>query len=289
MAYCNRCDRHFNSHGAWVQHVNDSSAHWMCWKCDSDFMSWNALLSHYVNSPYHSYCRHCEEDFDDDDELEEHMEDCHWWCRHCDQVFRNERGLKEHYRQSPAHHYCIDCDRHFMSDSHLRSHRNSKLHHPQDVGCPFRGCGMSFVSRSALVLHLESGGCASRVSKREIDHFVRQKDTHNIITDPSRMITGGVEVYKEYIATRGSWNGHAYECVLCHREFRQLDDLNKHLASPRHQSKSYRCPNISCGVHFSTLSGLCQHIESEKCGVFKFRAVRDTMDKVFDDMRRLSL
>jgi hypothetical protein len=35
-----------------------------------------------------------------------------------------------------------------------------------------------------------------------------------------------------------------------------LMDLNRHLASPRHQEKVYRCPLSTCQTHFVSLSGL---------------------------------
>ncbi|EIW87169.1 hypothetical protein CONPUDRAFT_96469 [Coniophora puteana RWD-64-598 SS2] len=286
MAYCERCERPFNSQRALDQHIEDSSSHWLCSQCDKDFETHNARLQHFVNSREHSYCRECEEDFDDDEERDQHMEDEHWWCSNHDKVFKNERGLKEHYRQSPAHHYCVDCDRPFNAEWSLRQHLNSKTHRTADVPCPFNGCGQAFVSKSALVSHLENGGCRSGVNRRMVDNYVRQLDRDNIIT--TRLLTDG-DSTTTFIATNRSWNGRAYQCYFCHAPFRTLVDLNKHLASPRHQARSYRCPMSSCGAHFNTLSGLCQHIESETCGVHRFQVVQNTMDSVYNGMRRLTM
>ncbi|KAJ7741718.1 hypothetical protein B0H16DRAFT_1890454 [Mycena metata] len=47
--------------------------------------------------------------------------------------------------------------------------------------------------------------------------------------------------------------------------------LNRHLASPRHQSKIY--PFL---------------IESERCGVSEFKVVQNTMDDLMGKMRRLT-
>ncbi|KAJ6517249.1 hypothetical protein C8R47DRAFT_250607 [Mycena vitilis] len=289
MAYCERCCRFFNSYSAQRQHEENSPNHYICHQCDRDFTSWNALKQHFVQSRVHDYCQRCDEHFDDEEELEDHYNAAHHYCGSCREFFQNALGLHEHYRQSARHHYCAPCKRHFMSASNLTSHLNSALHRPKDVPCPGKGCGLAFVSRSALILHLESGTCKSGADRQTINRYVRQYDTKNIITDPARLLTGGgggSDV--TYTATSRSWNGSAYECYLCHVGYRTLAALNQHLASPRHQDKIYVCPLNVCRQHFPTLSGLCQHIESERCGVSKFKVVQNTMDDLVGKMRRLT-
>ncbi|KIJ66503.1 hypothetical protein HYDPIDRAFT_109547 [Hydnomerulius pinastri MD-312] len=285
MTYCNRCDRYFSYWTAFNQHVNNSSSHNICDDCDRDFPTWLGLKEHYVQSPRHHYCQQCNDLYPSHDSLITHYYNQHDYCGSCNKVFKNEHGLHEHNRQS--HHYCVSCKRLFQSESNLRAHLNSSLHRPRDVSCPFRGCGLSFVSKSALALHLESGSCKSGVNRRMVDQYVRQMDRNNFITDPSRLLTAG-DREVDYIATDGSWNGRAYECVLCHSLFGALRDLNRHLASPRHQDKIYRCPLDTCRMNFSTLSALCQHVESERCGVAKFRPVKDAMDRMFNGVARLT-
>lgn len=148
---------------------------------------------------------------------------------------------------------------------------------------------MAFINKSALVLHLESGSCRSGVDRRLIDNWVRKNDRSNLITNPARLITAGERGNVKLFATEQSWNGQAYECVLCHTQFRGLIDLNRHLVSPRHQERIYRCPLSSCNAHFVSLSALCQHIESERCGVTKFRAVKDAMDSLLSRVGRLTV
>ena len=74
-------------------------------------------------------------------------------------------------------------------------------------------------------------------------------------------------------ATERAWNGLHYECYLCHRTFASLPALNQHLNSPRHEDDLYHCPTglRGCGSEFRTLSGFCQHLESEQCGVHRFK------------------
>ncbi|KAG6332194.1 hypothetical protein ID866_6896 [Astraeus odoratus] len=286
MVYCERCDRYFSFRSAYLQHIRDSAGHNVCDDCDLDFSSWQGLKEHWVQSPHHFYCQYCNSHFDDNSDLVDHYIDDHYYCEPCGKVFKTEHGLHEHNRQ--CHHYCVSCRRVFLSAQNLTAHLNSSIHKPKDVLCPLRGCGQSFVSKSALILHLESGSCRSGANRRLVNDYVRRMDHTNIITDPSRLLTAGEDDKVDYIATEASWNGRAYECVLCHSCFRKLVDLNRHLASPRHQSKIYKCPLSSCQTRFNTLSGLCQHIESEKCGVAKFKVVKQTLDDVFSSMGRIT-
>jgi hypothetical protein len=176
-----------------------------------------------------------------------------------------------------------------FTDQPLLQHLNSSVHRPKDVVCPFRGCGLKFVSCSALVLHLEGGACRSGIDRTTINRYVRQYDTSNIITDPSRLLTNGATSDNtKYYATERSWNGYKYECYLCHSNFSSLASLNQHLASPIHQDKIYICPASTCRARFTALSALCQHIESEKCGVSKFKVVQNTMDSFLGQMGRLT-
>jgi hypothetical protein len=148
---------------------------------------------------------------------------------------------------------------------------------------------LTFVSRSAMVLHLESGGCRSGVNRRIVDRYVREYDRTNVITNPARLLTAGSSNEVTYYASSAAWNGSSYECYLCHTGFRTLPSLNQHLASPRHQEKVYFCPLSSCCVEFTTLSALCQHIESERCGVGRFERVQNAMDSIVGRMGRLTM
>ncbi|KAF8167256.1 hypothetical protein B0H34DRAFT_644835 [Crassisporium funariophilum] len=261
MTFCAPCQRSFVSWSAYDQHRRKSSFHEFCSACDVDFDTFTGLKEHWVQSPRHAYCQHCSQHFNDRSELEEHYHDHHSYCGPCNKIFVNDYGLQEHYRQSPLHHYCESCKRMFQSFSNLQAHLNSSIHRPKDVVCPFNGCDMKFVSRSALVLHLEGGGCRSGMDRATIN---------------------------KYYATEASWNGRGFECYLCHNPYTSLRGLNQHLGSPRHQGRIYVCPASDCRMRFTTLSALCQHIESEKCGVSKFKAVQNTMDSFLGQMGRLT-
>jgi hypothetical protein len=169
---------------------------------------------------------------------------------------------------------------------------------PRTVICPGRGCGKSFTSHANLILHLESGTCRSGATRQTVNRRVIELDRGRLITDPRRLIQGPDGEYTrtksnviETWATGASWNGSAYECVLCYKTFPQLPRLNAHLQSPAHADQIYRCPTAldGCATHFRTLSGLVQHIESGACGVRKFkRQVTNFMDDLTSRMKRLT-
>ncbi|KAH9915944.1 uncharacterized protein BXZ73DRAFT_106010 [Epithele typhae] len=294
MPECYPCDRWFNSEQALEQHLENSSAHNYCSSCERDFASSGALEQHYSQSKRHAYCRECEEHFGDFEDLYEHYADEHIWCESCHKLFACEVGLHEHRRQVHADRYCPSCERMFQQPSNLHSHLRSSVHQSADIACPMRGCSKSFISRAALVIHLESGGCASGIDRRLVDKIAHKLDRHGTITDPARMLEygqGGVEVTDQW-ATAHAWNGDAFECYLCAREFQTLDSLNQHLRSPAHAKDKYRCPTMwkGCEGQFKTLSGFLQHIESEACGAWRFKGNMDRMiDGLSSKMKRITV
>ncbi|KZT26764.1 hypothetical protein NEOLEDRAFT_1177345 [Neolentinus lepideus HHB14362 ss-1] len=199
--------------------------------------------------------------------------------------FKNEYGLQEHYRQSPLHFYCASCDKHFGSDNSLRNHLKSSIHVERTVQC--RWCPKTFPTVAALALHLESSTCASGIDRARVNAFVRSIDPHNLIT--KRLITGpsgSNTTVQSTVATEAAWNGYCYEYYFCPCEFQTLAALNQHLNSPAHEAKIYKCPH--CQIEFRCVSGLVQHVESEKCGVYKFPATKSVMDSITTGMRRLT-
>lgn len=200
--------------------------------------------------------------------------------------------MHQHNRQ--VHWYCESCRRTFQSEHGLDMHLNtSAIHNPRQHVCPGRGCGRAFVAYGDLALHLESGACPSGFNRRNINDTVIRADRQNIITNPSRLIgyREDAPVTRTW-ATANSWNGFAYECILCHKEFRQLSALNAHLESPAHEDRIYRCPAQynGCSSEYRTLSGLLSHVERSECGVTRFRRrMTDTLDDITSRMRRIAV
>ncbi|KAM5541067.1 hypothetical protein V8D89_005378 [Ganoderma adspersum] len=279
MPRCDSCDRWFKNERALEQHKDDSSMHHICHDCNKDFASNMALIQHFTQSPRHHYCRSCDEHFHDWDDLYDHYDEEHYYCSICNQVYESELGLHEHRRIIHADEYRVPCKRMLRDNNALRHHQRSTLHQGRKIDCPMKGCSKSFVSRAALVHHLESGGCLSGITRDMVNRIVAKLDKHGVLTDSSRLIGAGEETVTSTWATSRAWNGQRYECYLCHRTFAALLDLNQHLNSPVHADKAYRCPSawMGCGATFKTLSGFCQHVESEQCGVHRFKREMDNL------------
>ncbi|KAH7343793.1 hypothetical protein B0J17DRAFT_643954 [Rhizoctonia solani] len=284
MAYCDRCDRWFNSEHAYNAHCRDSSRHHICYPCGIDFQTYERLDRHLRKSSKHSYCSWCYEDFQDEYDLDDHYEQCHEYCSSCQLWLDTADDLANHNKTQ--HYYCVECDRFFMNANNLQAHRNSSRHRPKSISCPGSGCNAQFVSRSALLLHFEGGGCRSGLTRNKLNRLIAERDQFNFVTNPNRLITGTTETW----ATEHAWNGYSYECYFCHRGFKSLAQLNQHLASPAHEQALYHCPKLGhgCQAQFKTLSGLCQHIEGGSCGVMRFKVVQDNMDNLVRGMNRLT-
>lgn len=170
------------------------------------------------------------------------------------QILNSERGLHEHNRQK--HPNCKSCKRVFENQNNLNAHFRSSIHKPANLYCVGKDCKRSFITEAALVLHCESGSCSSGVNRQNINPT-------GFLCDSPSSERGAVW------PTLRCWNGDAYECILCHHEFRTLPALDSHLQSLVHEQSMCRCPprQGGCNQEFRTWSGLFQHVESECCGV----------------------
>jgi len=266
----------------------------MCWKCDKDFTNQNARIQHYKNSSRHSWCGGGGPDcgvFDSRKEMVEHAEEAHWFCVECLTIYPNENRLN--YHLGTEHDYCSECKRFFMNANNLKMHLNSKLHKIANVPC-FGGCDRKFISISDAILHIENGRCPSGLTDASLKRYVIRNDRSHIITNPSRLIgydSSGTDNPPGYATEQSRNEDGWYECVLCSREFKSLTGLNRHYASAVHEAKVFRCPNHTngCPKHFSTLSGVIQHVEDGYCGARESRRVRDEFSDLMNNMGRLRL
>lgn len=163
-------------------------------------------------------------------------------------------------------------------------------------------CKRRFVTATGVAHHLESSACphAPYIDRDNVYQFIRSKDPHGAISKKLLSWHGS----DRYEATGRSWNGYAYECYFCHRQFGQLRSLNQHLNSPARtslgfctcashpvdesfldQQDLYHCPNRACRLNFKTLASVINHLESESCGFMRFGAVQAKMGNVLSGDR----
>lgn len=242
-----------------------------CQECNRDFVNRAAYLQHKKTASRHNA----------------------WTCTRCSgKRFASRGNLTSHYIQ--CHWYCATCKRFFNSSSNLKSHLSSSIHRPKTFRCMGVGCNRMFTCISAVAHHLESGACRSNMTRAAVNRIAIRLDGNNVITNPARLIQGPTgyqapESTPTY-ATESSWNGRFYGCFLCNSEFVKLESLNQHMRSPVHEVDIYRCPNRDgCRRVFTTISGLCQHIEYDKCGVRRFKYAKLALKSMMAGARRIGL
>jgi len=185
-------------------------------------------------------------------------------CAVCKSLFNNKHSYEQHTNDSSVHikrtFHCVKCER-------------------------------TFKNSSALAQHVEASSCI-RLSHQRLLNGVRAAErvtghtsylTKSLLTNNNSDDNAKSTIY----ATKKSWNGHAFECSLCHKLFSKLQSLNQHLQSPPHMSKEYRCPNRSCGKEFTTLSGVVRHLEDGKCGGVKIEAIQRATHNLIDRFSNL--
>lgn len=257
-----------------------------CERCRVEFVSDHVLWQHEAKSPKHNICDACNEDFSTARAFNQHYAECHEerHCQWCHMYFDKSLALIQHHRTQ--HRYCNICDLAFRDGEAIEAHNVSAEH--TLISCPGRKCNRRFGSAAALISHLEFGACSSKMNRNKINQLAVDLDRTNVITNPLRLLRApdGYAAPPHpiiNIATELSFNGQAYECFLCHREFKKLEGLNQHLVSPVHEAAIYRCPQQwqGCNTEFRTLSGLCQHVEKQRCAVRRFNR---PMQKVVESM-----
>lgn len=165
-------------------------------------------------------------------------------------------------------------------------HLHGSAHRGGSLSCPF--CKKPHTTASGVAHHLETGSCqkAANLNRETIYKFVRQQDRTGIITN--KMLTWCDEDNGNYTATSATYNGHQYECYLCHREYQTLRALNQHLGSPTHKQRIYHCFGRGCARQFTALAALFSHLESESCGATRFNVVQQNVNGMLTGRRMIA-
>ncbi|EIW56295.1 uncharacterized protein TRAVEDRAFT_49131 [Trametes versicolor FP-101664 SS1] len=315
MAECIRCSRTFSDANDLLFHALVSDNHHRCRDCDEDYTTKAELRQHFVDSPKHFYCFRCNLHLATQIALVKHNGWTHRRrprvVAHSGSTsptstlsvsstistlsVSSSPEAKEQEKTKFTDRYCVPCKRAFMSPGNLRSHQRSHIHQGRRIPCPFSGCGKRFVSTAAVFIHLESGTCASGMTLDKLVRLVARVDHEHILTIPDRLanVTTNANIHTNTnkpfpsssttgVSMRGRVryvrDGALYRCSACGKAFRTYLAFTRHAGSAAHAAQVFRCPLAhGCGAEFRTFSGLCQHVESERCRV---RGLRDMVDKV---------
>ncbi|KND01554.1 uncharacterized protein SPPG_09108 [Spizellomyces punctatus DAOM BR117] len=242
-----------------------------CEKCGRYFVDWRAREQHW-NTVHTFPCNDCNRTFNSSRALQNHRQDKHTHvCRYCDKQYSYASDLEDHVEL-----HCSICGQLFGSVHSRVQHQQSSVHRPKTNVCPF--CNKSFSTLSALTGHVESGVCTQqRFGRKQVKQFVqkreRQLNLQGSLLVP-RITNGPSDIDVPQYATERSWNGSAYECAMCYREFSTLRALNGHLVS--HEPADYRCAN--CDMRFKVLSAVMKHWEQSSCGIKVAHMARKLVD-----------
>ncbi|GAA5900499.1 hypothetical protein JCM6882_001262 [Rhodosporidiobolus microsporus] len=292
---CRGCDRDFDGRESLMKHLKQSSKHNYCASCDRDFRLFDDQRKHWIESSHHFFCTFCSTHHDDKEALSRHCDREHYRCEACGDYFRTEELRFEHGRES--HIFCVEHRRAFKSEANYKAHLASAFHVPRNVPCPTSsssGCTHTFVSRSAAILHLETGTCTSGLTRAKLDAVVRGVDRSGILITPAaRSDNSASPVSPAQAAADAEFDSgrQAYRCPRCaSTRFRTRRALEQHLSSPAscsgRQEKLYRCADPACARRFGTLSGLEQHAEVKTCDLRKMVQPQSVMEKVLTKLAR---
>ncbi|PYI34658.1 hypothetical protein BP00DRAFT_364355 [Aspergillus indologenus CBS 114.80] len=284
MYDCETCSRQFHSWSACVQHMN-VKGHWETFECETcgeEFRTQEDVDDHVYNYGHYSprfSCETCDKTFCSSRAASQHMNASQHWapkveCETCSAVFHTQDAANQHMTAN-AHfkNYCPSCDRRFDNENNLQQHLRSKIHIGQNMLCPF--CKKTHTTASGLAHHLETGSCprASHLNRESIHAVVRRLDNQGTITN--KLLEWHAGDSGEYMVSQNAYNGIAWECYMCHKQFRTPSALNQHLNSPTHKQRIYHCPNVrQCGKQFTHLAALFNHLESESCSYMRFENVQ---------------
>ncbi|KAA8909187.1 hypothetical protein FN846DRAFT_629584 [Sphaerosporella brunnea] len=280
-SYCGACKREFGNRVSLLQHLMFSTAHstagYKCDMCSALFNTPELRLDHKNLKGHwrHQYkCDQCERMFHTPEAADEHMKALKhhaskYNCQTCDRQFGSEDACRQHMKamgHKIAEYYCKPCRMTFQNENALNMHCKAPNHRNRgvDIKCPW--CAKAYATASSLAGHLEGGKCVSGLDRESLYHDISSRD-------PSRVITSD---RAERVATGKEYNGRAYECSMCKKDFATIDGLNSHLNSGIHDRKLYHCPN--CRRQFESLSGLIAHYESEICDVMTFQVMQRTIE-----------
>lgn len=196
--YCRLCNRYFDNQGTVRRHYAALHEH-PCQSCSQVFKTLDLLHDH-QRSTSHCYCLECDRYFVNPEAIAQHLKSSihvsQFHCCDCDRDFVDQQALEQHLRDkihSPQEsdcgsnsdsYECHKCQREFLNETALKQHLASLVHNPlSNIRCVASSkCKARFTSPSALLHHLESGGCRSGMDRKKLNHLVQSNDNERIIS-----------------------------------------------------------------------------------------------------------
>ena len=311
---CVECDRVFVNMEALSQHLRSSihAVQFHCCDCDRDFVNEEALHQHLRDKIHESHS----------EPQASSLSLSNWVCEQCDREFRDEKGLKQHL-SSVVHNPIsnIKCFAHKRC-KRLFTSPSAWLHHLESGSCP------SKMTRDKLHSAVQSNDINRLVTGSTIQEFaaLMGSDMSGMTSRSNSVIFTHItnENFDEFRSPPDTWTPQSgmltpssgrsqplledlslamrLKCPLCpcgRKPFKSLEAMKTHLSSPAHLPKAFHCPLSLAGLedenkvsqlrkHFSTLSGLMQHLESGACAGGK-TTFRKTVEFIEHNLGKMGL
>lgn len=224
---CHTCPAYFTTEDDMWQHMTVSNHFGFgCGMCALTWPSEDELEEHEIEDHDYWRCWDCHRGFRSEWEQQAHMEDAHGFeCEWCDTLWATDEDLARH--EEEVHLFCRVCCQDFDSADSYAEHRFSSKHFRQPTVCPF--CPYACETAAGVVHHIERGACPIFITANHSALFGVIKRLA-----PNSYVTKLVLEFhpKKFLAKQGRWNGDAWECRLCFREFGSELTLNHHLSLP---------------------------------------------------------
>ena len=193
------CDKSFVAESGLQQHI--ANRHYVCPVCNQNFRTAYQPMGHQRASA-HCFCAEHRQASKNEAALKAHDRSIqhvtYFECLLCDRAFKTQQGLFDQvndYKHSEidaamnsnartvetageANLYCESCDRKFVHIGAYHQHKHPVKHKPlSKLSCPLsERCDRIFTSPSALLFHLESGGCASGMTRLALSGLIHKHD-----------------------------------------------------------------------------------------------------------------
>jgi hypothetical protein len=297
--FCSDCDVHFSSRQSWNDHRKSAkhASEFKCCDCDISFNDIHALVAHMESRAHRRPLR---PKIAQQQKKHGSLASSSTECKRCKRKFLCSQSLQQHYaslKHKPLSQLeCpigLNCRGSFASPSallhHLESGRCSSGIHRGEIHQIVDSCDLGIIS------HSPSASLASIISGLQAhtsvgsDPWALPSDAGSewsmltpssscvstgdslerwsLLEDPEPHLRGGLSLQ--------STTAQALRCPMCpsrRAAFSTSHSLEQHMESPAHSPKVYKFPSLGQELdmtsnfkRFSTLGGLCQHLESNSC------------------------
>jgi hypothetical protein len=298
--FCSDCDLTFPSSASWEEHRKSAkhASEFRCCDCKISFKDVHALVAHMENRAHRKPLRSKSPRHDKNRSMSPKSGTK---CTKCERKFSCSKALKQHYdsvKHKPLSRLkCpmgTNCKGTFTSPSallhHLESGRCSSGMHREKVFQILKSCNLNIISQ-CLSTSVASPSFSPRsyTPSIGIDSWTAISDNGSewSMLTPSPSCDSAQDGLDQWSLLEdvdfqlgegmfvGTTNLQTLRCPICpgtRARFSTLHSLQQHVESPAHSPKIYQCPSLSQdgdvtrrAGHFSTLGGLCQHLESNSC------------------------